>query len=325
MNTNDSNHPTTITWDAHACPTLELGADLSTLYNYKDSGFTYISLNIGFDPQDINGIKRFSQYVKEYISTNSQHFVYVDKPNDVIQAKIENKLAIGFDIEGISPLLTTDSYINTLNKLGVKQLGLVYNKTNLVAGGCNDTDTGLTSLGKNIVKQLNKSGIIIDCSHMGEKSSLEVISTSDHPVIFSHSNSNQLHKHPRNISNTIVQECSKKGGVIGINGINIFHGGKKNILNEVINNIEYLCSLVGDDHVGLGLDYVFDHQKTLNLVQQHPESFSNSEQYKKIKMIEPHCINEIINQLLTRSFSRQSINKILGGNFHRVARIVWKK
>ncbi|MDF1761322.1 MAG: membrane dipeptidase [Coxiellaceae bacterium] len=200
MNTNDSDHPTTTIWDAHACPTLEPGADLSTLYNYKDSGFTYISLNIGFDPQDINGIKNFSNYVKEYISTNSGHFVYADKPYDVIQAKIENKLAIGFDIEGISPLLKTDSYIDTLNELGVKQLGLVYNKTNLVAGGCNDTDTGLTRLGKDIVKQLNESGIIIDCSHMGEKSSLEVISSSDHPVIFSHSNLNQLHNHPRNMT-----------------------------------------------------------------------------------------------------------------------------
>ncbi|MDF1761422.1 MAG: membrane dipeptidase, partial [Coxiellaceae bacterium] len=128
-----------------------------------------------------------------------------------------------------------------------------------------------------------------------------------------------------NISNTIAQECSKKGGVIGINGISIFNGSKKNILNEVINNIEYLCSLVGDDHVGLGLDYVFDHQKTLKLAQQHPESFTNIEQYKEIKMVEPNSINEIINQLLTRNFSKQSINKILGGNFHRVASIVWKK
>ncbi|MDF1653880.1 MAG: membrane dipeptidase [Coxiellaceae bacterium] len=314
-----------IIWDAHACPTLEVKADLSPLFKYKKSGFTYVSLNIGFGPQDANEILAFSKYIKQYISDHTKYFIYANTYSDILHAKKCNKLAIGLDLEGITSFLQSPSYIDCLKEIGIKQVGLVYNTKNQIGGGCYGYNSRLSGKGKEVVKHLNDNGIVIDCSHMGEKCSLDVMCLSRDPVIFSHSNLTQLHKHPRNISNLLIQECARNGGVVGINGISIFMNDKNSLLNEVVNNIEYVCSLVGDDHVGLGLDYVFDHKKTLKLTMLHPEAFPNRKQYQNIRMIEPTSITQIINELAMRKFSNESIHKILGRNFLRVAKQVWKK
>jgi len=82
-----------------------------------------------------------------------------------------------------------------LYTLGVRQMSFAYNQNNGFGAGCFDNDTRLSNLGKSLVKKFNEVGMIIDCSHVGYKTSLEIIDLSEHPIIFSHSNSYKLMNH----------------------------------------------------------------------------------------------------------------------------------
>jgi len=152
---------------------------------------------------------------------------------------------------------------------------------------------------------------------------LDVIEASNKPVVFSHSNPYSLKKNNRNIHNELILACAKSNGVIGINGINIFLRNKSITPENIVDHICYICEMVGTDYVGLGTDYVFEHEKTLMLVDQYPENFPNPMQYKEIKILHPRSIVDVFEELSIRGFSSSCLEKIMGGNFFRVAKESW--
>jgi len=209
-------------WDAHACPTLSLNADLSALFEFKNNGYSYVSLNVGFEANSRKEVLAIINYFTHFIAENQSDFLLVKNIDELLDAKKNNKLAISFDIEGIGPLDNALENVELFYNLGVKQIAPVYNTDNVCGGGCFDNDNGLKPEGYDLVKEMNRLGILIDCSHSGYKTSLDIIENSKHPIIFSHSNPKKLCNHERNISEDLIVACAEKNGVIGLNGINIF-------------------------------------------------------------------------------------------------------
>jgi len=317
---NKSEH---IIWDAHAYPTLEVGSDLSSLFKFKKYGYSYVCLNVGFEPQSKNEVTNIINYITNYIDENSKNLQLVKSTDEILEAKKTNKLAISFDIEGIGPFENLIENIEFFYNLGVKQIAPVYNKNNNFGGGCFDHDTGLKSSGLDFIDEMNRLGILIDCSHAGYKTCFDIINASSKAIIFSHSNPKELKNHERNIPDQLIINCAKKGGVIGLNGINIFLKNQIITAGNFVNHIDYIRNLVGIEHVGFGLDFVFELKKTLELVKLHPDKFPNSKQYSKIKMIAPNFIDDIIDELIKRSYSSDEVKLIIGGNFFKVAKSIW--
>ena len=310
-------------WDAHACPSLEVGCDLSPLLTYLKCGYHFVSINAGFDPQSLEQVLELIAYYTAFID-QTPDLILAKSVNDVLKAKKNNQLAISFDIEGLGPFKNNLSTLSQVKDLGVKQIGIAYNKPNQAGGGCQEEDLGLSSLGHEFVIELNNLGLIIDCSHVGEITAKDVIAYSSSPVVFSHSNPSSLNPHHRNISDAIIRMCADKGGVIGLNGINLFLKNKSISIDNFIDHLDYLIQLAGEDHIGLGFDYVFDFEETLQLVKKYPENFENPEQYLNVEILSPFVINEIISGLRFRNYASSVIDKILGKNFLRVASEVWK-
>jgi membrane dipeptidase len=157
---------------------------------------------------------------------------------------------------------------------------------------------------------------------MGYQSTMEAFETSTKPVIFSHSNPRGLREHARNISDEQIIACAKTGGVVGINGIGDFLGGTQSEL--IIQNIEYVMNLIGPEHVGLGLDYVVDKQELIEYIEGHPDVFPPDKIKDYLAFVEPEQIPRFTELLYQRGYSEQIISGILGGNFLRVAKEVWK-
>lgn len=314
-----------IVWDAHACPTLDLNGDLSFLRKYLSTGYSFVSLNVGFEPLSFDKVLSIISDITKYINQYSENYVIAKKYQDIVNAKRNSKLAISFDIEGVGPLERNVNNLNTLYELGVKQVSPIYNNSNYLGGGCFDIDEGLTNEGYDFVEIMNEKGIVIDCSHVGKKSSLNIIEHSSNPIVFSHSNPINIHYHQRNIYDEQIIACAKKGGVVGVNGINLFLKNGDISVQNIANNIEYLYNLVGSEHVGIGLDYVFEHEKTLSLVKKHPNDFPNANQYLSVKMASPTILNNLKEELYKRGLSTIEMKKILGLNFLRVASDVWKE
>jgi membrane dipeptidase len=313
-----------IRWDAHGCPSLKLNSDLSFLFRYKDAGVNFISLNAGFDLSNNKETIQLLESFNEWIRINHSQFGLAKNIQQILENQQKNKLSIAFDIEGCNILQTEPGLITKLYDLGVRQMSLAYNINNFAGGGCFDKDNGLSNSGKNVVKQLNKIGIVIDCSHVGEKTSLEIIELSRHPVIFSHSNPKKMHDHPRNISDIQIVECAKNGGVIGINGIGIFLGNNVTTTKRIVEHINYIVNKVGCDHVGIGLDCIFDPIDTNKYVKNNKDVFPTTYGFDQVQVAEPEQFSQIGIELLTHGYNSSEINKIMGENFFRVAKTIWK-
>lgn len=315
-------HNNSIVWDTHACFPLNPQSDLSELKRYKDSGVTFVSLNIGMDMDSFEKVMRVLACFRSYIAAHSDELILARSVSDIQNAKRENKLAIAFDLEGSNPLCGDLNLISFYYVLGVRQMLLAYNKDNPASGGCMEGHIGLTDFGRQVVQEMNRVGMVVDVTHMGYRATMDTFETSTAPVIFSHSNPASLRAHARNISDEQIKACAKTGGVIAINGIGDFLGGKSSEL--YVKNIEYVLNLAGPDHVGIGLDYVIDKQELIDYIQAHPDVFPVDRFEDFLSFVEPEQLPEITEILYKHGHDEEVICKVLGGNFLRVAQQTWK-
>jgi membrane dipeptidase len=183
-------------------------------------------------------------------------------------------------------------------------------------------EIGLTEFGKDVIREMNRVGMVVDLSHMSYRATLEACEVSRAPVIFSHSNPNGLRQHARNITDEQIKACAKTGGVVGINGIGDFLGGTSSEM--IVQNIEYVMDLIGPEHVGLGLDYVIDKQELIEYVEGHPDIFPPDKMGDVLSFVEPEQFPEFTELLYQKGYREQIIRGILGENFLRVAEQVWK-
>jgi len=315
-------HDRALVWDTHACFPLNPNADLGELKRYKDSGVSFVSLNIGMDMDSVERIMQVLARFRAYIAEHSDEYTLASTVNDIRSAKESGKLAIAFDLEGSEPLLGNLDMISFYYDLGVRQMLLAYNKDNRASGGCMEGNIGLTDFGRDVIREMNRVGMVVDGSHMGYRATMETFEVSTKPVIFSHSNPNGLNEHARNISDEQIRACAQTGGVIGINGIGDFLNGTSSEL--FVKNIEYVMDLVGPEHVGLGLDYVVDKQELIEYITSHPDVFPPGKFNDYLAMVEPEQIPEFTELLHQKGWSGQIINGVLGDNFMRVAEQVWR-
>ncbi len=118
---------------------------------------------------------------------------------DVRQAKRAGKLAVAFDLEGMNALNEDLGMVGLYYRLGVRQALFAYNLNNAAGGGCHDQDVGLTDFGRAVVQEMNRVGMLVDCSHSAYRTTMEAMEISNAPVVFSHSNPKAVWDHGRNI------------------------------------------------------------------------------------------------------------------------------
>src|SRR6185437_13360560 len=239
----------TVLWDNHACMPLRPGDDsfLPQLSRHRASGVSVVSLNVYFDLHPPELVFQMLASFRHWLCAHSDEYVLAETVADIESAKRPGKLAVFFDIEGGRAVESHPGLVEVLYRLGVRWMLLAYNKNTRLGGGCQDDDSGLT--------------------------------VARNPVIFSHSNPRALRDHDRNIPDELIRACARTGGVVDINGIGIFLGDNDSSTEAVLGHIEYVAGLVGAEHVGLGLDYVFDRAELDQYVRDHPELFPQEKGY----------------------------------------------
>jgi membrane dipeptidase len=248
-----------------------------------------------------------------------------DHVSDVERAKREGKLAVAFDIEGADALSGNLDMISLYYRIGVRHMNLAYNKNNQFAGGCLDTDIALTPLGRDAITEMNRVGMVVDCSHTGYRSSMDIMELSRKPVIFSHSNPRALCDHARNIRDDQIKACARTGGVVGVVAASAFLGSE-DFPPAMVRHINYIVDLVGVRHVGLGLDSVLDPDELPKLFKLYPQAWpgASMEEQRKKKFGQPEILPQITDELLRNGYTQNDVSAIMGGNFMRVASEVWQ-
>jgi len=316
-----------IVWDNHACMPLRPLDErfLPQLERCRQAGITAVTLNAGFGEQTLAEYVRMLATFRRWLGERSQEYRLIEKVEDIVDAKRQGQLAVCFDIEGMNAIEGQLDLIQLYYDLGVRWMLIAYNNANRAGGGCQEPDGGLTDFGRLVIDEMSRVGMVLCCSHTGYRTAREAIDYSSGPVIFSHSNPRALHDHPRNIPDDLMRSCAARGGVIGINGIGIFLGDNDNSTEALVRHIDYAVQLVGDDHVGIGLDYVYDSAELDEYVQKMSVTFPDGLGYRSgVKMVEPERLPEVAEALMAKGYDADSLAKILGGNLLRVARTTWK-
>lgn len=312
-------------WDDHSGFDPDPKVDLNVLGQWKRAGVNYLSVNVGYDVVDWRRSLRALAAYRAWLEKHPDDYLLVAQASDIERAKRDGKLAVAFDLEGMNALDGDVNMVSTYYALGVRQMLFAYNRNNLAGGGCHDVDVGLSDFGRAVVAEMNRVGMLVDCSHSAYRTTMEAMELSTAPVIFSHSNATAVWRHGRNITDDQMKACARTGGVIGINGIGIFLGDNDISSETFVNHIAHVAEVAGPEHVGIALDYAFDADGIEELVGDHSDYWPKSEYPGGIgRYVAPEQLPEIVEVMLRRGFSDAEVTGIMGGNFLRVAKAVWK-
>ncbi|HEY8542034.1 MAG TPA: dipeptidase [Pseudothermotoga sp.] len=240
---------------------------------------------------------------------NHEDFVFAQTHTQIVDALKNDKVAVISSIEGLIGIGKNVDFIVTLYELGFRIMSLTWNEVNdLAAGcGCDDASKGLSDLGKEAIKIMEKLGIILDISHLNEKSFWDVIKIAQKPVIATHSNVFSLCPVPRNLKDEQIKVIAQAGGLIGISALPQIVDRENPTIEKVIEHITYVANLVGIDHICLGFDFS-DYLKT-------DESLKNTVQKQTTGLEDTTKVPALIELLEKNGFTQKEIEKISWHNF----------
>ncbi len=313
-----------LVWDDHSGFDPACQPDLTNLQRWAKSGVNYLSVNVGYDVIDWRTTLANLAAFRAWLQQHPEDYTLIKTVDDIAQAKRAGKLAVAFDLEGMNALDGDVNMVNVYYALGVRQMLFAYNLNNLAGGGCHDRDVGLTDFGRAVIREMNRVGMLVDCSHTAHRTTMEAMEYSEAPVIFSHSCAKAVWQHGRNITDDQIKACAKTGGVIGINGIGNFLGENDITSKTFVDHIAHVAELAGAEHVGIALDYAFDAENVDGLVENNSKYWPKEEYHGPSDYLPPEQLPEIVETMVRRGFSDAEIKGILGGNFLRVAKAVWK-
>lgn len=254
----------------------------------------------------------------------------IREPSDIEEAIRTGRTGVYVYFQSPEPILNQLWRLQLFHQLGLRVLQMTYNQRSLLGDGCSEpSDAGLSELGQTVIEECNNLGIALDASHCGPKTTLDTIDQSAQPVLLTHTGAKAIHDHPRCKSDEVLKACAERGGVIGIAGMASLIAKTNPSLDVFFQHVDYLADLVGPDHIGLGLDFITGHETdNFALLGYKPEMYQEQFTTGVANVVEGlESIRDIVNikqGLVDRGFPRNDVENILGGNFIRVFRKLWK-
>ena len=232
-------------------------------------------------------------------------------------------LSILFGFQDTTPLDDDPENVELFADLGIRVIQLTYNQQNRCGTGCTaKEDHGLTSFGTEVIDAIERHEVLLDLSHVGQKTATEALEVASAPTIFSHSNPAEVHEHPRNITDELIHAAAESGGTVGVNAYPAFVG-KDPTIDDLIDHIEYLIELIGPDRVTLGLDFIDNlPEEKLQVLVDDP-AYPNPPYTYPEGLLSASDIPNITSRLLDRGFSEAEVRGIMGENLLDLYNRVW--
>ena len=324
-----------LVWDDHCGFEMLPDAPLAPLLTpWREAGVDYLSINVGFDVKPWTRTIENIAALRRRLPLEAPFCRLISSVADIDQARAEGKMAVTFDIEGMDALAGRTDMVQLYYDLGVRHMLFAYNRNNLAGSGCHDEDSGLTAFGREVIAEMNRVGMVVDCSHSGFKTTMAAMEQSSDPVVFSHSNAKALVDHGRNITDEQIRGCAATGGVIGINGVSLFLGEEASSPAAVARHAAHVAELTGPEHVGLALDFApkdedandcTESSDISETIARDPHYWPPGTGYEAgVSYLDIRRLPEVVEELALAGFTEGDIAGILGGNFRRIAERVWK-
>jgi microsomal dipeptidase-like Zn-dependent dipeptidase len=293
----------------------------------NNSGVAGVHVTIAYHEnflEMVNNIIAWNRYFEEY----SNMIIHGRATEDICRAHNEGKTAIIFGFQNCSPIVDNLGLLDICHQLGVRIMQLSYNNQSLLATGCYETsDAGITRMGRQVIREMNRLGMIIDMSHSSSVSTLEAINHSARPIAITHANPTFWHNALRNKSDEVLNRLSENGGMLGFSLYpHHLNNGSDCSIRDFCLMVAKTAEKIGVDNIGFGSD----------LCQNQPDSIvkwmRNGTWTKDVEFGEgtkdapgfpdqPKWFqsnidfHNIINELKQIGFSNSEVEKISGKNW----------
>ncbi len=248
--------------------------------------------------------------------------------SDVLKARKEGRTAIFFGFQNCSPIEDNIGLVEVCHQLGVRFMQLTYNNQSLLGTGCyEENDPGITRMGKQVIKEMNRVGLVVDMSHSAERSTLEAIEISERPIAITHANPTFWHPALRNKSDEVLKALGESGGMLGFSVYpHHLKDGSNCTLESFCTMIADTADLMGINSIGIGTD----------LCQNQPDSvvewmrngtWTNERDYGEGSASfagfpdQPEWFRDnrdfvnIASGLLSKGFSNEDVELVMGKNW----------
>ena len=243
--------------------------------------------------------------IEDIVAKNSDYVRIARTPADLWDNKQQGRKSIMLGIENGHALEGSLEHLRHFARRGIVYMTLCHNGDNDICDSARGSQThgGVSAFGKEVIREMNRLGIMVDLSHAAESSFYDALKLSTTPIVCSHSSCRALCDHPRNLTDDQMRALARKGGVMQVTLYNGFlvKDGEATIL-DAMRHLEHAIEVMGIDHVGLGTD--FDGDGGIRGLASSSELLNYTR------------------QLLARHYSEEDIQKLWGGNFLRVMKQV---
>ncbi|KPN18179.1 dipeptidase [Arthrobacter sp. Edens01] len=228
--------------------------DRDGLKGLVDGGVRCVTVTCGFWEDATESMDSLVSWHR-LIADNSDLAGLVVSPADVDAIAGQGRVAIILGFQNSAFLQGRLGYVEMFHKMGVRVAQLTYNIQNDVGSSCYDPeDAGLSRFGEEVVGEMNRVGMVVDLSHVGNRTSLDAIQASTKPVAVTHANCSDLVDHPRNKPAHILKELAGRGGMVGLTVYHNITRGYNGSPDQWASMVAKTVDLIGVDHVGIGTD-----------------------------------------------------------------------
>lgn len=307
--------------------------DRGIFEEYRRGGVTAVSCTAAVWENFRDGMMNVSQWLRWY-DEHADLIMPVHSVADIHTAKRVGKTGIILNWQNTSCLEDRLEFVRVYKALGVGVMQLTYNTQTLAgAGYLEANDSGLTGWGRELVDEMAAAGVVCDLSHVGDKTSADVIAYSKKPVAYTHVLPRGLKDTKRNKSDELMKAVADKGGLVGVS---LFAPGMKNgndsTVKDYIEAIDYITALVGEDHVAIGTDFSLGHPRPgpfLEWCNKDKGTARKLTEFGSAPVKKPKGIERIedfpnlTRELVEAGYSQERILKLYGGNWLRLLGAVW--
>lgn len=303
------------------------GADI--FRQMREGGLDCVHVTIAYHETALETLRNIGKW-NQMFEQHGDLIMRVHSAEDVAEANRQGKTGIVYGFQNCSPIEDDFSLVEIFHALGVRFMQLSYNNQSLLATGCYEqNDPGITRFGRQVIREMNRVGMVVDMSHSAELSTLEAIELSQRPIAITHANPTSFEPALRNKSDDVLKALGSSGGMLGFS-LYPFHlkNGSSCSLEEFCTMVANTAELMGVDHIGIGSD----------LCQRQPDSvvewmrngrWSKSTDYGEGSASQAgfpaqpewfadstHYVN-IERGLRAKGFTQKEVEKIMGLNWLR--------
>jgi membrane dipeptidase len=272
---------------------------------------------------------------KDLIAANPDRLLLVRSASDILKAKREKKFAVLLGTQDTSMIGPALDRLAQMKKDGVMTVQLTYNNRNLCGDGSLEPDNaGLSKLGRATIERIEAEKMLLDLSHGGARTMAEAAAHAKRAPVISHTGARALTDHPRNTADETIRAVANKGGVIGVYFMPFLALDSQPKGEDLIRHVEHVAQVAGEDHVGIGTDngvlpIAIDEEARkrnrewameriragIAAPGEAPDVFPIVADYNSVDRY-----RRLAHVLAGRGWTTSRLEKLFGGNFHRVYR-----